>query len=196
MNKIKQAVKQVVPNKVIDNINQVRVSAKSLGLFEHDKKQFKKHYSKKRKNINNTQADAQLIFFAHSIEKGLSHNDIRFGFGKNALTGLSNYFKIYKQNNFNKSNKAYINALSVMNEYIKIHEQNNFNLDYLKDFFDTETLKEIRSQASQIGGSTSKSKEKIATYQNFESLFNNRSSIREYSNEKLDLDKIKLSKFL
>lgn len=188
MSKLKAVAKKIIPKKMISFLNSARSNINNHNIFNYDKKRFKKNYSKNNKSWNVAQTNAKLIFFAHSIEKGLSHDELRLGFGKNALEGLSDAMSKYETNNFDKSNMAYQNALSVLNEYIKIHEQNNYNLKYIEKIFNARVLDEARKCNQTIGGADKINKNNLRT--DFKDLFTNRYSVRTYSTKRVDVNKI------
>jgi len=190
MGKIKSLIKRVAPSSLVHQLNTMKAMASNSTVFSNDKKRFKKYYSNGKYDSNESQINAKIIFFNHSIEKGLSHNNLRLGFGKNALKELANVIKIHDDNSYDKSDKAYICTLSVLKEYIKIHEQNKYDLSYLDTLFSSEFLISVRRCDSSIGGATLIKKERNNTQRNFKELFLSRSSIRTYSNEAVDINKI------
>lgn len=186
---IKKFVKRILPESaqkhIAYNINYI----KNFNLFKYDQRRYKKHYSKRiGSGKTSRQLLARIIFSTHAIEKGLSHENFRYGFGKRALSNLANDMKCYDVKNYDKNNDAYISALSAVGEYIKRHKEADFDLEYLEKIFGNELITEIKNNKVIIGGSTtvlgsSKFNNKNA---NFKELFNNRYSIRAYSKKKLD----------
>lgn len=87
----------------------------------------------------------------HSIEKGLSRQNIRLGFGKNVVTKLLEYMEKYDQLGFDKQNYCYLNSMSIMRKYIELHENNYFDLYYIPRRYDA-ILNKIKESNTEVGG--------------------------------------------
>jgi len=140
--------------------------------------------------MNSFQVNARLIYYSHSLEKGLSHDNIRYGFGKNAMIGLSRAVRVYNNSRFSKTGKAYKNSLSVVDEYIKIHKSGHHNIKNLISLFDSEFIDDIKKNTSKIGGFSIVKKNTYSKSRSFKDVIENRSSVRTYSNEPVDIIKI------
>lgn len=168
-------------------------------LFTKRNKKIKKYFIKdseqfiKYAGINETgnikQIRASLLFYAHSIEKGLSHEHFRSSFGKRALGQLYENMIAYIDNNDSDNNDMeYINALSVLKAYASKHDAMNIEINDFHDMFDKFNYTSVDS----IGGTRSirKDEENVRDV-NFDVLAKARHSVREFSDEPVDLEKVK-----
>lgn len=193
MNIIKKNLKQFLPQKSIVWLRTKRQLLEKNKLFAADKKRFMNHYSKSWQKGSQEQLKAQLIFAAHSLEKGMSHAEVRLGFGEMAIIRLTECMLSYKQSGYDVSALEYKNALSVLETYLKIHKNAKHDLsssisDRIKPF-----LEEISEDSSQLGGYLEVDGQTKLTNQTkpFAELFANRWSVREYSAESVDLGTVK-----
>jgi nitroreductase len=174
---MKKAIKRLVPNWLKPTLKHIYNQLAIRMLFAYDRSIFRKNYDSDV---------AQLIFHTHQIEKGLSHAKFRQGFGLDALRDLHRVMdKIADKNSI-----EYQNALSALKEYLYIHKK--FDLSRQKQVLGDKIVKEIDQAKSTIGGSeiiTKKSKEQNAKLP-LDELMANRYSIREYSDEPVNDDKI------
>lgn len=183
--------KKYFPKKFVKILRGTQAKINGQSLFRYDKKRFIEHYSKNSNSTNRDQTNAKIIFYTHAIEKGLSHDEIRYGFGKNALIELGRNLNIYDTRNFDKTSKAYIGALSVVKDYMNIHENAGHETSYLSKIFGTR-LREMSTCNSNISGSMIIKKEDKSenSLKNFEELFINRYSVRTYSSAPVDINRI------
>ena len=192
MNKLKSIIKKVIPSSFLDRLLNIKERLSSTLVFNYDKKRFIKNYSASHKKASLNQIKTYLIFYTHSLEKGLSHDDFRNGFGKKALTALSTNLKVYEKNGFDKSDKVYVNAISTLKEYIKAHSSVGYDTDYLSKMFE-HFLDEAKKCKKDIGGKMviNKSDKINNKLKNFKDLFTERYSVRSYSDDPVDIEDIK-----
>lgn len=190
---IKQIAKDYLPEPVKKQLIGLNRFREQLIIFRYDKNRFLHAYSpRKLKRNSQSQLDARITFHAHSLEKGLSHNVVRLGFGSSALKQLAKCLVAYNALGYPKTDKAYINSMSVLREYIDLHDKKKFDTSYLLELFGEELIMEAAKTKSQIGGirllAIAEKAENSSL--SFKELFSNRWSVREYANSKVDLRKI------
>ncbi|EOJ96029.1 hypothetical protein WOQ_02711 [Enterococcus faecalis EnGen0340] len=180
-------LKKKLPKSVVEKLRIVKEYFNSYRLFCLDRKRFLTYYSKKNSNKEEN-IKAQLIFWGHSIEKGLSRQNIRLGFGKNVVTKLLEYMEKYDKLGFDKQNYCYLNSMSIMRKYIEIHEKNHFDLDYIPRRYDV-ILNKIKESNTEVGGVVEFNLENRLDRKkvDFKYLALNRYSIRDYDSSDVDL---------
>lgn len=179
----KDEVKKITPNFLLERKQWWRLKRESLD-------QLKRFYNAAVHNGNNNlnHCIARVTFYSHQIEKGLSHNDFRFGFGKSALMNLSYALKDLKKCNPDYAKcAAYQNAVAALHEYRFRHENAGYRIDDVLALFPSDIWNNFSASISADGGSvlvkaSSKNENDIVS---FEKLFLNRRSIREFSNDPL-----------
>lgn len=180
-------LKKKLPKAVVEKLRIVKGYFNSYLLFELDRKRFLTYFSKKNSNKEEN-IKAQLIFYGHSIEKGLSRQNIRLGFGKSVIIKLLEYMEKYDKLGFDKQNYCYLNSISIMRKYIELHEQNYFDLDYIPIRYNG-MLNKIKESNTEVGGIVEFDlKSRLNRKEvDFKYLALNRYSIRDYDSSDVDL---------
>ncbi len=81
---MREKLKSIVLESPISWVRGVQASLKLSHETIHQMRRFRRNYAK-RGSMRKAHLETQIIFFTHQIEKGLSHRDFRFGFGKGVL---------------------------------------------------------------------------------------------------------------
>ncbi len=180
-------LKKKLPKAVVEKLRIVKGYFNSYRLFELDRKRFLTYFSKKNSNKEEN-IKAQLIFYGHSIEKGLSRQNIRLGFGKSVVIKLLEYMEKYDKLGFDKQNYCYLNSISIMRKYTELHEQNYFDLDYIPIRYNG-MLNKIKESNTEVGGIVEFDlKSRLNRKEvDFKYLALNRYSIRDYDSSDVDL---------
>lgn len=116
---------------------------------------------------------AMITINYHSIEKGLCQPQLRYGFGKSAMTKLIFALKRYEKMGYNLNDKRYQSGLSVIKNYIEIHTKAEKPiLNVIEQNLD------LLSNLHNITGGIKKIHEKLST-QNLYNL-DDRASLEKY----------------
>jgi nitroreductase len=124
----------------------------------------------------------------HSIEKGLSFENTRLGFGKKQIHELMDLLDIYREYNFPEDNLVYLTAIDNLNKYVDYHEKRNYDI--------SDTTKQIsrylKKRETNTGGTHEIEQSKISTdVKDFFGFSNSRHSVRTFSNKPVDIQLIK-----
>jgi hypothetical protein len=133
---------------------------------------------------------AYITFTYHTIEKGFSMPQLRYGFGKKKVEVLLDNVLIYLARNYNTTRSQFIAACSVLEKYYKVHSENNFNIG---NYFQEEKLVIISQYAkTDIGGAIELEQEEYFSPNviNFEKFVKSRRSVRYFSKNKVEIEKI------
>lgn len=194
ISKTRKILSVIFPDKIIIKLKNLKNIIKYIDLSFHDGRQYIKAMNKR--------TDDKLLHTAvintHIIEKGLSHDNIRLNFGKNALTCLSESLNEFSQRGLTSTDE-YGYAISTLASYILIHEKEGGNKpEIISSLFNDDILKAVESQSNysdnlQIGGAfyIDKESKKDNNKKNFEELAKNRYTIRSFVDEKVDVDLVK-----
>ena len=185
---LKSTLKKILPTPVKTALARARNSTAGLVSPVAQEVRFRRYYSRSPREEECQKIRARLTFHAHSLEKGLSHTDIRFGFGESALTQLAANMRQYRALGCDESNRAFENALSVLDAYVTLHKDNGHPTDHVTELFGT-FVDEAAALKSTLGGTIPvKSADKANNRKkDFEDLFRGRVSTREYAEGPLDL---------
>lgn len=188
---MKTLLKKVLPDsfkaKLIYQINK----RKSRKLINFDTKRFFEHSFGKNK-LTFSQYEAKITKEYHSIEKGLSYENLRFGFGKDVLNNLIKLMTAYKKEGHPLDTHFYLTGLSNLKKYIRIHNKNDYNVDSLERIYNKLA---VDTPDNNQGGVHFKTKEDIINESkaDFYTFSNSRHSIRDYSSEPVKHEDIKKS---
>lgn len=185
-----EKVKTFLPSGVLNTLRKLKMYTNTYLLFWTDRKNFLTAYAKNNsKELENIKA--RMIFYGHSIEKGLSRENIRLGFGKTVIVNLLKQMEKYTFLGFDREDICFINSASIVNEYLDLHDKNDFEITYIPKKYTT-LIKEIKEIKSDLGGAIKYvSVDKIDKQQmNFKELALNRSSIRDYNGESINKELI------
>lgn len=187
---MKKKIKKIIPNSVKLKIISLKELKQINELYKQDRKSFLKYSFGAIDNINSyEQLEARITKEYHSIEKGLSYEKIRLGFGVSVIKNLVRLMAIYKEKGYSLDAHFYLTALSNLNEYITMHEENNYDVSDLKELIG----KVANKEANLDGGVWYKRKEDVlkSTQSNFMEFSLARHSVRDFSDEPVDVELIK-----
>lgn len=159
--------------------------------YVYDFRRYKKYsFDFNHRNPSKDNLRSEITFQYHAIEKGLSHNNIRFGFGKAKIDRLFQLITDWENQNFSKEDRRFLAGIAVLDKYIKVHEKANYDVseinDKLKHFSKYIIGKDI------CGGAIELNKEEFIklSSERFDSFSLSRKSIRNYGKEIISKEKI------
>lgn len=160
-----------------------------VNYFQDAVNYYKYSYVFRMDNFNKIEAD--IIMAYHSIEKGFLHEDIKFKFSENKVESIINNLKKLENKSLLKNNSQILAAINVLIQYYEFHLQNGINIE---SFFPKEkynfylSLKDQNFQANHRI-------DKIRFYQDisceFKKFSNSRKSIRDFTGELIEEEKLK-----
>lgn len=135
---------------------------------------------------------ARIMYNVHAIEKGLSRGkNMRAGFGREALTNLNDALVVYSGKAYSRETYTYIQGRSIVHRYIDAHGKDaGLDLSTL-DVVD-QSFHVGRDTFDAAGTKTIYAKDKLNnSSKGFYALSQGRSSVREFSGERIDIEKIR-----
>lgn len=139
-------------------------------------------------NLGQRQLETRMLFFAHQLEKGLSHSDFREKFGKRPLYMLNQLLQAYFNQGYEKSTFEISIVFSVLKAYKNKHDISGHELPaYYMAIYNTYS-KEIDEADPKIAGS--KLTNTIHYENTYSNVIQNRISVREFKEGNVDIDKI------
>ncbi|MGN1202537.1 MAG: nitroreductase family protein [Eubacterium sp.] len=133
----------------------------------------------------------RIIKSMHGIEKGLSLNKVKVGFGAPKIISLMKRIEKYCQQGYDCSHEAVRMAMGAIDEYVEWHKEiNELNSDIEKEY---EILKSTIPNINNIGGTNNFYKADILNFNidEFNKVLCTRHSIRNFSDEAVDIEKVK-----
>lgn len=160
-------------------------------LYRYDEDKFRKSYLSDLNTANQAQLLSRLIFSSHSLEKSLSNDNFKVGFGLDTAEMLTNILVIYKDRLYDTSDYGYINTLSVLKSFYEKHKDSKYKVQV--ETILSPVICDVIDCKETIGGSSTirsvskdNNKEK-----NFKELAEGRFAVRTYSKKsvkKSDID--------
>ena len=183
LNKIKGSIKSLLGNNLMSLI--VLTQNTLIDFVKYYK------YSNVFKKDSLNKLEALIILDYHSLEKGLLYKDIKYKYGKLKVINL---LRLFKKNEILlvsvKDKTQIIAATSVLCNYFDLHKDNNIDIS---DYFSDEDYLFLKKNFQPILKST-KLHIKQNYFKNSDSDFfnfsNSRSSVRDFTGEKISQDLI------
>lgn len=140
---MKKLLKRLLPMIFIDEIRDVQSEVRLFRESENQRKRFLRNYSRRScKKI--PQIESRIIFFTHQIEKGLSHSDFRYGFGRGVMIQLSAMLqRLQKADTDYSHNSVYMNAIAALSEYRRRHEAAEYDIDFMAQIFPSDIWTQV-----------------------------------------------------
>lgn len=164
-----------------------------VDVVEKDYDRFLKYHAQFHIAKNKENVRRNIMFFAHGIEKGLSHANFRPKFGISALKNLSRNLDLWYE--FKDFDDTFFNiGLAAMKKYFVKHEELGIDVSDRKKYFSKKILNLIDSSTGEMGGVDVISMNNRSTLLNsnsFEDVVRRRRSLREWSDESVDISKIR-----
>ena len=182
------SIRLSVPEPLRRLVRPLRADLGGAADYVRDALRFRRHHSRDIEHANCAQLSARLMFHAHSIEKGLAHEEIRYQFGANALSALQRTLQHYDAAGCPIDSDARANALSVLRAYLDLHHESGEDSSSVRRQF-AQWLPEIAQADTELGGTvtiTASSKRRNRD-KGFAELFRGRTSVREYADTPVDI---------
>ncbi|MGO5462893.1 nitroreductase family protein [Bifidobacterium animalis] len=195
---VKQSVKKMVPQPVRNQIRRTREWNRTHRSADKQLRRFMSWISLDA-STDKVHIETRLEFDIHRLEKGLSHQNLRLGFGKGVLKQITRRMTMLEHADPNyKHNALYLDALSALHEYQVRHEEQGFDLAAIKAIFPENIWNSAHSyipDAEHHAGSfiMDNASKAHSAQKEFVDLAEGRHSVREYSDEPVSqetLDKV------
>ncbi len=154
--------------------------------FQIYKRRFKKYSFRDCDCQSVEQFEASITRLYHTIEKGLSYENYRAGFGKENIDKLLLTLEQYVAKGFNTSTFFYETALSCLCAYIQKNKEYGYDDTILES-----RLKKLPGRANSYGGTIVVSAPEHPENLTYEQVIKCRHSIRHFSNVPIDINLIK-----
>lgn len=143
---------------------------------------------KGNKCSNFEQYEAVITRWYHTIEKGLAYVNFRAGFGKNNMDSLLETMDNYIKDGYDENAFFFQTSLSVIQKYIRKNAEFGVKVPTIED-----RIKRLPGVANNYGGiiKFEPLDEKELQSLNYKDFICNRHSMRHFSSEPVDMEKLK-----
>lgn len=188
---VKQTVKAVVPQPVWNQLRRMKETAQSWEAGHIQSRRFRRWMSRED-STDKARVETRLAFDIHRLEKGLSHVNFRYGFGKGVLREIAKRMvMLEKADPSYNTNPLYNQGLAALEEYKRRHAEANYDLSEIEAMFPkhiwqhTDTMADSHQAGSFILNAVDKHSN---LDKRFVDLAEHRYSVREYSSDSVSQD--------
>ncbi|CAM3049673.1 polysaccharide pyruvyl transferase family protein [Paracoccus nototheniae] len=180
-----------LPMQAQEDIHPFAADARSLAL--HDSNRFSGAF------LNGDAAGklrAKLMFYAHALEKGLSHMEFRAGFGKAAMSNLAGYARVWLESGFDAEDPFFKAAISSAHVYFARHKDLGFDVSGHWKLFAPPVQVLIEAADGRFSGALEARLQRepvpeVDSNRSFLNVVYSRRSVREFVQTPVPLSKIK-----
>lgn len=178
--KVKRLVRKIAPQSLMEKVDYLRRSHELTEWVKLDRLRFLQYAAIDEKHLSHANVRSKLMYYSHQVEKGLSHQDFRYGFGANAIKQLGIALAEFRTFPNYQDDDFYQNAIGALREYAKKHSSKSSNIPHF-EFLTPEVKEELKTSRALAGSQVIHSIEKENNKQiNFKNLAEHRSSIRDF----------------
>lgn len=176
-------------NIVIKNkVKKIAAPFRLIWGYWYDYRRFAKStFDFNRNNLSQDNIRAEIAFEYHAIEKGLSHINLRFGFGKTRVQRLLYLLNLWIERDYSLDDSRFNTGIAVLKEYVSVHKKNNYSLGEIENQI-IDIIDKASVSSNILGGAFEISSDKLLDerFSNFEKFSHARRSIRNYGEELID----------
>jgi len=185
---MKAFIKRYTPELVLILRRNIAETISSVMCYAYDFKRYMRGSSTYNSHSQERML-GKLVLYYHVIEKGLSFKNRKPSFGLEVMSSLIDTVNDYVDANYDKNQLQFRTACSVIKQYFEANDHDCADVHSLRD-----RLRSDLSEYSQalLGGSRVITKQAIqeATSFDFKLFFNSRHSIREFSKQEVEVEKV------
>lgn len=184
-----QMVRKFIINKCKELVKKLRTFLKIINCYYYDIYRYLKFSTSLKQPKTLEQFEARIIAHYHVIEKGLSLRDVRPGFGKEVVKSLLKLLENYVNLGYSAEKESFKAATDTLREYIFFNRRNKQDVSNMEGV-SFNILKRVNISNSKLGGVIQLAKNEILRNikRNFKSFAMSRHSIRNFSNEEVDVN--------
>ncbi|MBM6699640.1 nitroreductase family protein [Bifidobacterium pullorum subsp. saeculare] len=182
---IKTTIRHIVPDGLYQWMKKQRSGVKLRTFLSRQRRQFMRTAALPG-NEGEAQLEALLQYHAHEIEKGLSHNDFRAGFGRRAMWFLADILARWEKHGYSWNDFGVRQALSVLRQYKEKHAELGVPLpDFFQQLMGRWTDR-IDTADLNASGAALFEYQRPSEHRSYSQVLMDRVSLRNYSSEPVD----------
>ncbi|EGO6036430.1 nitroreductase family protein [Enterococcus faecalis] len=186
-------LKKVLPTRVIKALKKIKSREQLKKLYKKDYRLFLNSFTVDLKDSSLEQLESSMMFYAHALEKGISHTNFRKEFGLSHLMKLSTCLEIYHLREYDRNKEKYLITLAAIQQYKSAHEERGYDTSFMSKYFNKSVARNIDFADGSFAGITSVYNLEKSNNQekNLKELVKGRVSVREFCKSPVSRDKIK-----
>ena len=183
---MKKILLKIIPAVLLRYYRKYKAYISLVSAYKSDLKRYMAYSASYQTDLDETMLLGRIIANAHVIEKGLSFKEIKIGFGRDRVLELFRLIDLYIDSGFMIENKMLKSSLSIIEEYILFHKSKQYNIEEIEKKYLSYNVPKI----SSYGGVYEFQKQELIdkSKEDFETFAQYRFSVRNYSEEKVNMD--------
>ncbi|MCF2561225.1 nitroreductase family protein [Bifidobacterium boum] len=198
---LKNRIKSITPPNVWRALQRQKANRCLASYYLLQRKQYINYcagpWNEKQRNGQYERLRSTIVYYIHRIEKGLSHRYFRSGFGKSAFAHLNELMQTWQHEGYPTDDVVFCAAENVIRAYVRKHHEIGKPIpDFINAWFAdeiTQSGEQTKSYARINAGTKvvrAIDKRNNASL-DYESLFRNRTSVREYADTPVDMESVR-----
>ena len=171
----KQQIKKMVPNHAWRTLQRAKANMKLKSYYSRQRKRFLNNCAGPWNSEQSERLRGTMVYYIHRIEKGLSHQHFRDGFGKSAFSELKAVMEQWRKHSYPVDDVTYQAAQNV----IRAYPTEVASADKSCDSVAEAGTKTVRAADKRNNASL-----------DYATLFAGRTSVREYEETAVDREKL------
>lgn len=188
---LKSFIKNIIPKFAKNWLLSIRLKKHCFFDYFYDMKRYITYSGRLYSGLSTIsfeEMESIIFLFVHSIEKGLSFERRRSGFGKRKAKALVNMLKKYVDKGFPAESTCFSTAVAVLSEYLSFQKQySTEDMNCIEEFLESVQKIEIRLGGTMMVTSSQLMKQGKG---DFASLSQSRHSIRSFSEKPVEIETI------
>lgn len=184
----KRTIKRIIPKAIYEKLKHSRKLHELKQYYKWQFTLFSRFSAIPGGNEGIKQLTCQLQYHSHEIEKGLSHNNFRAGFGQRAITELTHSMRLWMQHNYPMDAFAMREALGVLKAYEDKHAKIGSTLPLFYHSLIAGFEQAICNADTDHCGASLFTYKPNDPHRTYKAVLEDRCSLRDYSEEPVDLD--------
>lgn len=191
---VKQQIRKMVPKHVWRTLQRAKANMKLKSYYSRQRKRFLNNCAGPWNSEQSEQLRGTMVYYIHRIEKGLSHQCFRDGFGRSAFSELKTVMEQWRKHSYPVDDVTYQVAQNVIRAYVRKHRAIGKPVPrFVGEWFPAEIASADKpyDSAAEAGTKTVRAADKRNNASSdYATLFAGRTSVREYAETDVDKEKL------
>lgn len=190
----KQQIKKMMPQRVWRTLQRTKADMKLKSYYGRQRRRFLNNCAGPWNSEQSEQLRGTMVYYIHRIEKGLSHQQFRSGFGRSAFSELKTVMEQWREHSYPEHDVTYQAAQNVIRAYVRKHRAIGQPIPrFVGEWFPNEvsSADEPCDAAAEAGTKTVRAADKRNNASlDYATLFAGRTSVREYAQTPVSREKL------
>lgn len=181
-----QSLREIAPAVVLNHARILVHKFRGMVITLTDHKRFHRFSAPAGSARNSSNRRSLIMYYTHSLEKGLSHYDFRPRFGLRAISSLSILLNQWESSGEDRNDVFYVSACATLKKYFTKHAEISIDVSDRLSML-SETVQNDVMGSSSPGGTK---KVVFSHSDSFSTILKQRVSIRNFSSESVDIEEL------